>query len=98
MGMKALNGMKKMWKGQTKVVKLRVLGACIFPIATYACEAWILWRADEQRISAFENKCYPRILRVPWVERRTNEDIRQELNVPDDWLIRYVKKQELGFF
>ena len=63
-----------------------------------ACEAWVLRKADEQRISAFENECYRRILRVPWVERRTNEDIRNELNVSKDWLLQYVRKQQLGYF
>ena len=95
MGLKALNGMKKLWQGQDRETKLR---ACIFPIATYTSEAWVLWKADEQRISAFENKCYRRILRVPWVERRTNEDIRRTLNVPSDWLLKFVKKQKLGYF
>ena len=96
--LKALNDVKKLWQGQDKKVKLRVLRACIFPIATYACEAWVLRKADEQRITAFENKCYRRILRVPWVERRTNEDIRNVLNVSKDWLLQYVRKQKLGYF
>ncbi len=46
MGLKALNDMKKLWQVQDKETKLRVLTACIFPIATYACEVWILWKVD----------------------------------------------------
>ncbi len=44
MGLKALNGMKKLWQGRDKETNFRVLRACIFLIATYACEAWVLGR------------------------------------------------------
>ena len=73
MGLQALIGMKKLWRGQDKVTKLRILRACVFPVATYACETWVLRKAEEQRISTFENKCYRRILRVPWTQHRTND-------------------------
>ena len=61
MGLKALNGMKKLWQGQDKETKLRVLRACIFPMETYDCEAWVLRKTDEKKITAFENKCYRKI-------------------------------------
>ena len=32
------------------------------------------------------------------MKRRTNEDIRNELNVSKDWLVQYVTKQKLGYF
>ena len=98
MGIKALNGMKKLWQGQDKKTKLQVLKACVFPVATYACETWILRRADENRITAFENNCYRKILRVRWVQRRTNESVRAELNVTPNWLLQYVKRQKLSYF
>ena len=49
-------------------------------------------------ITAFENKCYRRILRVPWTEHRTNDSIRQELGIKDEWLLQYVRKQKLSYF
>jgi len=52
--------------------KLRFLGACIFPMAMYGCETWILCKAAEKSINAFECKCYRRILRITWTEKRTN--------------------------
>jgi len=93
-----LNGMKRLWQGQDKKTKLQVLKACVFPVATYACETWILQRADEHRITAFENKCYRKILRVRWVQRRTNESVRAEMNVTPNWLLQYVKRQKLSYF
>ena len=88
MGLKALNDMKKLWQVQDKETKLRVLTACIFPIPTYACEVWILWKVDGNRITAFENKYSCRILRVPWAQGRTNEDVRKELDVSSEWLLQ----------
>ena len=93
MGLAALEGMKNLWQGQNKQTKLHLLRACVFPVATYACETWVLRKVDEKKISSFENKCYRKILKVPWTQRRTNEDIRTELSVETDWLLRYVKKQ-----
>ena len=98
MGLQALTGMKKLWCGQDKATKLRILRACVFPVATYACETWVLRKMDEQRITAFENKCYRRILRVPWTQHRTNDSIREELGVTNDWLLQCVRKQKLSYF
>jgi hypothetical protein len=98
LGLKALNGMKKLWRGQDKGTKIRILRACVFPVATYACETWVLRTGDENNITAFENKCYRRILRVPWTQHRTNDSIRQELEVNNEWLLQYVRKQKLSYF
>ena len=98
MGLKALIEMKKLWRGQDKRTKLRNLRVCVFSVATYACETWVVRKMEEQCITAFENKCYRRILRVPWTQRRTNDSIRKELGVSNDWLLQYVKKQKLTYF
>lgn len=90
--------MKNIWKGQDNHTKLKILRACIFPSATYGCETWTLNRAALKSISGFEMKCYRRILRISWTERRTNRSIREELNVEEDWLETYVKRQKLRFF
>ena len=62
MGMAALEGMKNLWQGQDKETKLRLLKAYVFSVATYPCETWVLRKADEKKITTFENKCYGKIL------------------------------------
>ena len=37
-----LSELKFLWNGQDPQTKLRIVRACIFPIATYGCEAWTL--------------------------------------------------------
>jgi len=51
-----------LWRGADRTTKIRFLRACIFPIATYACETWTLNKTAEKHINAFERKCYRRVL------------------------------------
>ena len=39
-------------------------------------------KAEHQRIDAFELWCWRRLLRVPWMARRSNQSILKEIN-PD---------------
>ena len=64
-----LNKMVKIWKGQDKQTKLKIVRTCIFPTAIM-CEGWTLTTADDKKINAFETKCYRRILRIPWIAKR----------------------------
>ena len=77
---------------------LRIVRACIFPIATYGCEAWTLGKTVLKRITAFEMKCYRKILKISWTEHRTNKSIRDELKLDDQWLENFLKKQKLKYF
>ena len=67
MAVQALNNMQYLWKSASKELKLKVLRTCIFPIATYGCETWVLRKLDIKRINAFDMKCYRKILRIPWI-------------------------------
>ena len=72
MAVQELNNMQHLWKSASKELKLKVLRTCIFPIATYGCETWVLCKLDIKRTNAFEMKCYRKILRIPWIVNRTN--------------------------
>jgi hypothetical protein len=47
----------------------------------YGSETWTLNASSRKRIEAFEMFCWRRILRIPWVARRTNEPIVGELQI-----------------
>ena len=93
-----LNKMSNIWKGQCITTKLRVLRSTIFPIATYGCEAWTLSKEDSKRITAFEMRCYRKILRVSWVDKMRNEEVLRKVNVPSNWLLNIIKKHKLQYF
>ena len=44
----------------------------------YGCENWTVKKAECQRIDAFELWCWRRLLRVPWIARRSNQSILKE--------------------
>ena len=52
----------------------------VFPEVTHSCKSWTIKKAESQRIDAFELWCWRRLLRVPWVVRRSNQSILKEIN------------------
>ena len=47
----------------------------------YGCEHWTTKKAGGQRIDAFKMRCCRRLLRVPWIARRSNQPILKEINL-----------------
>ena len=92
--------MSKIWKGQSNQTKLRILKACVFPIALYGCEIWTLHQSDIDRIQAFEMTCYRKILQITWKQKITNEEVRKRMNLKGigSHLIHHIKKQKLSYF
>ena len=93
-----LNNMKRLWKGQSIDTKLRVLQSCIFPVATYGCEAWTPLQADIKRLEAFEMTCYRKLLQISWTQKITNEEVRSRLNITCSHLFKHFKKQKRTYF
>ena len=46
----------------------------------YGCESWMVKKAECRRIDAFELWCWRRLLRVPWIARRSNQSILKEIS------------------
>ena len=46
----------------------------------YGCESWTIKKAEHWRIDAFELWCWRRLLRVPWIARRSNQSILKEIS------------------
>ena len=51
----------------------------VFPVFMYGCESWTTRKAECQIIDAFELWCWRRLLRVPWMARRSNQLILKEI-------------------
>ena len=52
----------------------------VFPVIRYSTESWTVKKAEHQRIDAFKLWCWGRLLRVPWIARRSNQSILREIN------------------
>ena len=46
----------------------------------YGCESWTIKKAEYRRIDAFGLWCWRRLLRVPWIARRSNQFILKEIS------------------
>ena len=52
----------------------------VFPVVMYGCENWTVKKAEHRGIDAFELWCWRRLLRVPWIARRSNKSIIKEIS------------------
>ena len=64
----------------TLPTKVRLVKAMVFPVVMYGCESWTIKKAEHRRIDAFELWCWRRLLRVPWIARRSNQSILKEIS------------------
>ena len=69
----------------------------VFPVVMYGCESWTIKRAECQRIDVFELWCWRRLLRVPWIARRSNQSILKEIS-PECSLEELMLKLKLQYF
>ena len=63
----------------TLPTKVHLVKAMIFPGVMYGCESWTIKKAECQRMDAFELWCWRRLLRVPWIARRSNQSILKKI-------------------
>ena len=59
----------------TLPTKVHLVKAMVFPVVLDGCESWTVKKAESQKIDAFELWCWRRLLRVPWIARRSNQSI-----------------------
>ena len=65
--------------------KVHLVKAMVFPVVIYGCESWIVKKTECRRIDAFELWCWRRLLRVPWMARRSNQSILKEISPGISW-------------
>ena len=63
----------------------------------YGCESWTVEKAERRRIDAFQLWCWRRLLRVPWIARRSNQSTLKEIS-PECSLEGLILKLKLQFF
>ena len=64
----------------------------------YGCESWTIKKAESQRTDAFVLLwCWRRLLRVPWIARRSNQFILKEFT-PECSLEGLMLEMKLQYF
>ena len=69
----------------------------VFPVVMYGCESWTVRKAEGQKIDALELWCWRRLLRVPWIARRSKQSILKEIS-PGCSLEGLMLKLKLQYF
>ena len=100
LGRKVMTNLDSILKSRdiTLPTMVHLVKAMVFPVVMYGCESWTIKKADCRRIDAFELWCWRRLLRVPWIARRSNQSILKELS-PEyslEGLMLKLKLQYLG--
>ena len=100
LGKKAMTNLNSILKSRdiTLSTKVRLIKAMVFPVVMYGCESWIIKKAECQSTDAFELWCWRRLLRVPWIARRSNQSILKEIGpeYPLEGLMAKLKLQYFG--
>ena len=69
----------------------------VSPAIMYRCESWTVKKAENWRTDAFELRRWRRLLRVPWMTRRSNQSILKEIS-PKYSLEAVILKLKLQYF
>ncbi|XP_076472614.1 uncharacterized protein LOC143302013 [Babylonia areolata] len=71
----AMAKLDKIWRSRSVslAIKLKLYRSLMLAVLLYGCESWTLSAALEKRIQAFAMKCYRKLLRISWVEHKTND-------------------------
>ena len=81
----------------TLPTKVHLVKAMVFPVVMYGWESWTVKKAERQRIDAFEQWCWRRLLRVPWTARRSSQSILKDIS-PEISLEGKMLKLKLQYF
>ena len=99
-GRKILTNLDGIFKSRdiTWSTKVCLVKAMVFSVVMYGCESWTIKKAECQRIDAFKLWCWRRLLRVPWIARRSKQSILKEISpgCSLEGLMLKLKLQYLG--
>ena len=81
LGRKALTTLDSILKSRdiTLPTKVHIVKGIFFPVVKYRYESWTIKKTEHQRIDAFEQWCWRKLLRVPWIAR-SNQSVLKEIN------------------
>ena len=63
----------------TLPTKYCIVKAIVFPVVMYGCESWTIKKAERWRTKVFELWCWRRLLRFPWIARKSNHAILNKI-------------------
>ena len=78
------------------LVRRRAVKTYIWSILLYGAEAWTINKEMEKRLEAMEMWLWRRMMKVSWVERKSNEEVLRMVGVKRE-LMRAVRVRQMRF-
>ena len=99
LGRKAMTNLDSILKSRdlTLPTKVYIVKAMVFPVVMYGCESWTIKKAEHRGIDVFRLLCWRRLLRVPWIARKSNQSILKEIT-PECSMEGLMLKLKLQYF
>ena len=99
LGRKAMTNLDSILKNRdiTLPSKVCLVKAMVFQVVMYGCKSWTIKKAEHWTTDAFEMWYWRRLLRVPWIARRSNQSILTEIS-PEYSLEGLILKLKLQYF
>ena len=99
LGRKAVTNLDSLLKSRsiTLPTKFCLVKAMVIPVVINGCDSWTIKKAEHQRTDAFELWYWKRLLRVPWIARRSNQSILKEIS-PEYSLEELMLKLKFQYF
>ena len=76
---------------------MRALKAYVWSILLYGCECWTLTKDTERKLEAVEMWYIRRIMKISWIEKKSNEEVMKMAGYKRS-LLNVIRKRQLKFF
>ena len=95
----SMSKLNKIWSSKdiSFATKIKLYKTLVLSTLLYGSESWTLTADSTKRIQAFENKCYRRMLRISWKDRKTNEFVQRGITAragQQEKLLGIVKRRK----
>ena len=99
LGRKVMTNLDSIFKSRdiTLPTKVRLVEAMVFPVVMYGCQSWTIKKGKRRRTDGLGLWCWRRLLRVPWIARKSNQSILKEIS-PGCSLERLMLRLKLQYF
>ena len=78
-------------------MKKRILKCYIFSILTYGCETWTVNKSNIKKITAFEQWCNRRMLKISWTQKLSNNEVLNKCGVKSHNWFKEIIRRKMAF-
>ncbi len=98
-----LGKLQRVWKDDDVSLrtKLRLVNALVYPVLLYGAEVWTIKKADQNKLEAFEMRCYRKVLNISWQDKIRNDEVLARISrvsSPARNIISRIKDAQLSWF